>query len=241
MGDADGAFRFVDVLPACARGTIDVDLQVFFVDVDIDFFHFGEDGDRGGGGVDAAIGFGLRNALHAVDAGLELQAREDASSTDLGHAFLQAADVVLRKLQDFELPALEDGVFAVHIEQEGAEERGFVTARACADFEQGVAFIRCVFWQQHFLDAQFKLGEAGADQLDFLFCFFPHVGFGKHLLGVGKLISCLVQIADGFGDRGQVGIFFREFRKLVGRDAGLREGVPNFLKAFDNLGVCFLQ
>jgi hypothetical protein len=38
-----------------------------------------EDGHGAGGGVDAALGLGLRDALHAVRAGLELQARVDVA------------------------------------------------------------------------------------------------------------------------------------------------------------------
>ena len=45
MGDAYGGSYFVDVLAAVSTGVEDVDLEVFFVDMDVDVFGFGEDSD----------------------------------------------------------------------------------------------------------------------------------------------------------------------------------------------------
>ena len=73
VGDADGAFRLVDVLAAGAGCAVDVDLEVVVVDLDIDFLGFGQDGDGDGRGVNAALAFRRGDALDTVDAGFVLQ------------------------------------------------------------------------------------------------------------------------------------------------------------------------
>ena len=105
MGDAHRAFGFVDMLAARAGGTKDVDFQIFFVDRDIDIFHFRQDGDGRGGGMHAARSLRLRHALHAMHAGFELQPREDALAADLGDAFLEPAEIGLRDFKRLEPPA----------------------------------------------------------------------------------------------------------------------------------------
>ena len=91
--DADGAFGFVDLLTARAAGPHRVDLQVFVADVDFDLGHFGQDGDGGRAGVDAALGLGLGDALHAMPAALELQLLEGRFARDGKDDFLQAAQL----------------------------------------------------------------------------------------------------------------------------------------------------
>ena len=73
-------FGLVDVLAARALRAHRVDLQVRFVDVDVDVLRLGQNGDGRRRRVDAPLRFGGGHALHAMDARLELQPREHAAS-----------------------------------------------------------------------------------------------------------------------------------------------------------------
>ena len=74
MGDADGGIGLVDVLAAGAGGAEGVHLEVGGIDViALHLVHLGHDRHGAGGGVDTPLGLGLRDALHAVGAGLELE------------------------------------------------------------------------------------------------------------------------------------------------------------------------
>ena len=77
--DAHGRVGLVDVLAAGAGGAVGVDAQIRRIDLDLlHLVELRQDGDRHRGGVDAALRFGRRHALHAMRAGLELQPRERA-------------------------------------------------------------------------------------------------------------------------------------------------------------------
>src|SRR5262249_54898129 len=67
VGHAHGRFGLVDVLAAGAARAQGVDLEVVVVDVDIDVGGLGQHGDGRGRGMDAALGFGVGHALHAMD------------------------------------------------------------------------------------------------------------------------------------------------------------------------------
>ena len=105
MRDAHRAFGLVDVLPAGAGRAVDVDAQVALVDLDIDLLGLRQHGDGDGGGVDAALAFGRRHALHAMHAGFVFQPGEHAAAGDLGDALLQAAQLGVVVFQDLEPPA----------------------------------------------------------------------------------------------------------------------------------------
>ena len=96
MGDAHAEFGLVDVLAAGALRAHRIDLQIGFVDVDIDVLGFRQNGDGRRRGMDAALRLGFRHALDAMHAGFEFQPRENAASGDLGDDFLVAARSCLR-------------------------------------------------------------------------------------------------------------------------------------------------
>jgi hypothetical protein len=66
VGDPHRRVGRVHALAAGAGRAVDVDLQVVVVDLDLHVFRLGHHRDRGGRGVDAALRFGLRDALDAV-------------------------------------------------------------------------------------------------------------------------------------------------------------------------------
>src|SRR6185437_4665057 len=82
-------FDLVDVLStrpaAAAAGFFDI------LGIDVDFYirHFGEDGHRGGAGVDATLCFGLRDTLYPMPAAFKLEMAEGAGSFDVGNDFLE--------------------------------------------------------------------------------------------------------------------------------------------------------
>src|SRR5690606_11242995 len=118
VGDADGRVGLVDVLAAGAGGAEGVhpDVGVAHLDL-VHVLELGQDGHGRRRGVDAALRFGGRHALHAVGAGFELQARVGALALDAGDDFLVAAVLALAGGDDFHPPALALGVAAVHAEQ----------------------------------------------------------------------------------------------------------------------------
>ncbi len=85
MHDAHGGGHLVHVLPARAAGVEDVHAQVVRLDVHVHFVRFRQHGDRGRGGVYAALGLGYGHALHAVDAALVLQGGGTRSTPSISH------------------------------------------------------------------------------------------------------------------------------------------------------------
>ena len=71
--NSPAGFDFVDVLPAGAAASAAEFFDVFRIDFDFHVGHFGKDRDGGGAGVDAALGFGFRDALDAMAAAFEAQ------------------------------------------------------------------------------------------------------------------------------------------------------------------------
>src|SRR3990172_11903922 len=113
--DPDRGVRGVDALPALAAGAVDVDLEVtLLVDDEVDLLRLGQDGDGGRRGVDAALRLGGGDALHAMDAGLELEAAVGALPGDADDDLLEAALLALALREDLRLPALALRVAPVH-------------------------------------------------------------------------------------------------------------------------------
>ena len=125
--------------------------------VDIDVFDFGQHRDRRRRGMDAAGGFGVRHALHAMHAGFEFQLGEHAAAAHFGDDFLEAAFAAFADRQDLRLPALLGGVALVHAEQVAGEQRGLVAAGAGADFQDGVVIVHRVLRDQRQMDLLFEL------------------------------------------------------------------------------------
>ena len=73
MGDADGGFDLIHILPPFSAGAIGCKIQVGRVNLDFDIFNLGQDGNGGGRSMDASLSLGLRNALHAVNSAFILK------------------------------------------------------------------------------------------------------------------------------------------------------------------------
>ena len=213
VGDAHRQFRLVDVLAAGALGPHGVDAQVGLVDGDVDLLDLGQHRDGRGGGVDAARRLGVGHALHAMDAGFELEPREGAAAPDLGDDFLEAALGALARGQKLGLPAMVGGIALVHAVEIAGEQRGLVAAGAGADFEDDVALVHRVLGQEGEPDVLLQ-GFALALQQRALFARdVAHLrvgrGIGDHLVEVGEL-----------GDGVAIGFHLLDHRRDLGELAG---------------------
>lgn len=164
----DSGIGCIDALTAGAAGATNFDAKVFGADFNIYFFGFGEDSDGGGGGMDAALGFGGGDALDAMDAALVAEAAEDAFATYAKNDLFEAAEVGGAVVELFDAKAYAIGILAIHSVEVGSEEGGFGAASACADFDDGVAFFTGFGWEERGLELALECGDALAEGFDFL-------------------------------------------------------------------------
>ena len=81
------------MLAARALRAIDVDAQILVVDLDVDIFGLRQHRHGGRRGVDAALRFGDRHALHAMHAAFEFQLGVDAPAVHFQRGVLDAAEI----------------------------------------------------------------------------------------------------------------------------------------------------
>src|SRR3954453_23214263 len=101
--------------------------------------------------MNAALRLGLRHALNAVSARLELEAREHALAEDAQDHFLVAAELRMAFGDDLDLPAATLGIARVHAEEVAREKPRLVAAGAGANFKERVALVVWILGQQRLL------------------------------------------------------------------------------------------
>ena len=181
VGNADGGLRLIDVLTACARGAIGVDLQLGGVDSELHLFCLGHDRHGGGRGLNATRGLRLRDALDAVGARLELQAGIGACALHGSHHFLHATQLRLVDGDDVYGKTTALGIHGVHTQQVCSEQRPLFPADACADLQDHVLVVVGVAGQQEDFDLFQQFLAACLGLLEFLLCQFPQFAVGEHL------------------------------------------------------------
>src|SRR5207244_10553592 len=124
VADEPAGLHLVDVLPARAAAAAAELLDVLGVDLDLYVRQLGQDGDRGGAGVDAPLRLGLGDALDAVPAALEAEVAVGAVALDVDDDLLEAAALRRGEIVDVEPPAVALGVALVHIEQVAGNDAG---------------------------------------------------------------------------------------------------------------------
>ncbi len=102
--------------------------------------------------MDTPLGFGRRNALYAMPAGLKLKTPVDALAADFGDDFFITAMLAFAGAHDLHTPAARFSVTAVHTEEIACEQRGFIAAGARTHFHERVTFIVRIFRQQQQLE-----------------------------------------------------------------------------------------
>src|SRR5690606_32500933 len=119
----------VDVLAAGTGGAIGIHPQVGRIDFHSGLFiRLGHHRNGAGGGMDPALGFGLRHALHTVRAGLEFQPGVYALAFDPGDHLAVATVLAGIFREDLDTPALAFGIARIHAEQVTGEDRPLVPA-----------------------------------------------------------------------------------------------------------------
>ena len=68
MRNPNGGIGRVDVLATRARGSVDVDLQIFLIDLNVDLFSFGKNGNSGRRCMNAPTALRRWHTLHAMNA-----------------------------------------------------------------------------------------------------------------------------------------------------------------------------
>ena len=121
MRDAHGGIGGIHGLPAGARRAKGIDAQILRFDLDVDVFRFGQHGDGGRRGVNAALLLGGRDALDAMHAAFVFQLRIDFFALNRGDHFFHSADGRRRAFQNFHFPSLRFGVARIHPEKLGRE------------------------------------------------------------------------------------------------------------------------
>ena len=178
VGDADGRVCGVYALAAGPGGAEHIHADFFGFDFNIHFLGFGQNGHGHGRGVNAALRFGGRHALHAVGARLKFHVAVNAVAGDEGDDFLVAAHAAFALAHKFHAPAQAFRVAAVHAEQVSGEQGGFVTASAGPDFQNDVLFIQGVAGQEQDFELFFQLGQAFLQGRAFLLGHKPHFRVG---------------------------------------------------------------
>ena len=237
MRDAHGRVGGVHALAARAAGAVHVDAQIVLVDLDLHLVGLGQHGHGGRGGVDAALALGLRNALHAVHAALELHDRVHVVAFDLELDLLEAAGFGGRHVHRLGLPALRAREPLVHLVQLAREDGRLVAAGSCADLYDDVLVVGRVGRDQHELDILFERRQLRLDAGDFLQREFLHVRIGQHLPGFGQIVGRLHVLARLLRQRTLVGVLFGQavVFLLICEDCRIAHLRLHILVGFDDL------
>ncbi len=146
--------------------------------------------------MDASLRLRLRHALHAVDAGLELEPRVDPVSLDLEGGVLDAVDRGVVGVGHVDLPALRLGVADVHAHHLGGEERRFVAAGAGPDLDEDVLVVVGVLRLEEDLDLALEQWLLRLELGNLHFGELAHVVVGaEHLPCVAQALADVLELA----------------------------------------------
>ena len=144
-------------------------------------------------------------------------------------AMIVPAEVVLRHGDDLDFPAVQVRIAAVHAEEIGSKERGFVAARAGAHLEDDVALVGGVLGQELDLELMLERLEAAVDGAQLL------LGEGGHLtIGAARLdhrrqlVAFLLRPAQGLDRRDDgidLGKLLRKAREVGRTRTGVELGL----------------
>src|SRR5436190_6873834 len=215
MEDLNGAVRRVDALPARSTARGDRELEILVVEVHVDIVRFGEHGDGRSRRVDASLRLRRGDALHAMHAALEAELRVDVLAVHERDALFVAAGRALALREDLDRPSLRLGEAAVHAEEVGGEERGFLTAFTAADLEDDVLLVVRIRGKEEKLDLLFEdaalrlqLGQLDLDEL-------TQLGIGERLFVLFDLLLERAKARERLHERLEIASLLRQLRELV--------------------------
>jgi len=124
-----------------------------------------------------------------------------------------------RAFKDFDFPALRFRVTRVHAEEFAGEKRGFVAARAGADFDDDALVVVRIFGEKQEFQFAFD-AVATLDELSFLFLrHVPHIrifGFDDHFVGAREVFFNLLVFAVLANDFLEFGVLLGELLQARG-------------------------
>ena len=188
VGDPDGGVGGVHVLAARAAGTVGVDAQVVFVDLDVDVVvEFGIDFDRAEAGVPPGVAVEGRDAHQTVDPRFPLAVAVGELARDVERHALDPCLVAGLVVDDLVLPVPPFDVAPEHAEQHGGPVAGLGAAGPRVDGQIHVLAV--------------KLAREEAQYLVFVQLLLQSLGIA---FGIGQKFGLLGGHVDGlpeFGDR----------------------------------------
>ena len=220
MRDPHGRVGGVDGLAARARRALDVDPEVAgLVDLHLDLVHLGQDDDGRSARVDAAAGLRRRDALHAMDAALELEPAVGAVAGDLEDRLLDAADAGLVEAHEVRVEPVLQGIPGVHPQELGREQRRLLAAGAGPDLHDDVAVVVGIARDERDLEILDEPRLPGLELRDLVAGHRLHllVRLGvEHVAGAGQLLADVAQLPVRGDDRLQAGQLPPQPAQLVG-------------------------
>ena len=118
--------------------------------------------------MDAALGLGLRHALHPVHTALVLEAVVGPGTIHREDGFLHAAKLGLVQVEHFQLPSPALHIHGVHAQQTVGKQGRFLAACAAADLHNDIFAIVHIFGQQHNFEIIFQFFHILTFFADFL-------------------------------------------------------------------------
>ncbi len=196
------------------------------IELEVHLVHLGQHRHRGGGGVDAAAGLGLRHPLHPVDAALKFQPGVGPVPLDGEADLLDAAQLGLVHRVHLHLPAAGVGVHGVHAEQGVGEQGRLLPAHAGPDLHDHVLVIVGIPGQQEHLDLLLQPGHVLLGLVELLLGQLLHVRVAHQRLGVRQILPAALVGPVGSDHRLQLPLLLVELRHQGGVVIGLRRAKP---------------
>src|SRR5688572_540623 len=135
MDQSYSRLHLVDVLAAGAAGAGKLHFNIRWIYFKFALFSDRQHGDRSGGGMDATIFFGSRNALNTMHSGFKPEKPVTVPTVDLESCFFVAAGGTPRFVHFFPLPAFESGVLFIHFGKLLGKKRRLFPAGTCTDLK----------------------------------------------------------------------------------------------------------
>src|SRR5579884_1878097 len=141
MSDTDCRFGLVDMLTAGALRAHGIDLEILFIDGNVDVLDFRQYGDSGGRGMDATGCLRVGYALDAVDTRFELQLGEHAASAHLRDDLFETALGPLAQRKYPELPTFNNRLAVIKAEKVRCEKPGLGFSGSFRGFQDGIVIV----------------------------------------------------------------------------------------------------
>ena len=175
-----------------AGRTIDINSQIFGIDLQIHFFGLRKNGHRTGAGLLFSGGVCHRDTLNAVNTAFIFQ---QGPGTGTGHhkdGFFESAQFCLIKGNRLEAEMMAGCKMFVHPHQIGSKKTGFFTAGTGPDFHNHRTVIVWILREEQELKTLFHGTPAFLKLSDFLLGELLQVRIGSHLMRLGKVLQKLL-------------------------------------------------